>query len=590
MMFSSERAFAQEAPIPSGEGFYNAIYFAVTKNAEKEALKNLQFDSDLALGDAQRQLVDFRPISDADTQDQIYAQIALISRYNFEKELADLKAEVQGVVTADELFSNGVLEDIPGLPKFDLLRDLDTIDFLLFGTSQTINLPSGQAGSLDDFVQPLFADDRSSESLAQDSDLSSPTAGLIINKSLGVNDRDIVSGGLSSSSAATSSEPKPPITPELLAECSLKQSVSLDNSYAQELESAEKALAHEVASSLSSPSTSIRNTYPTLDFSTVTLPDISSQIAVKDSVLNAKLREANANPNEKCFQVDFDIEFCISAEFGNYPAAKVYKTDSCISCMVKKINSIFETKLLPYSLRAHKNDGQIAAGGFCTGALDPEPGVQVMFLPKPVPFENTICPKVSLQPEREQVASRQLIQLKIIKDLKVKMAAETDETKRSTLKNAIKDQKLIMLNDLVQWQKLKSNYELQTGCVYPVGEPSADKSFDSIIKTYEGPAGTDQAKSNDANATDRLLGLDPSSLGQAFDAISLNSEQDAKAKKQIMETLKKALEEEQKIAEATQTSIRMKQMVSYFDSISKAISSLGDNGEKSIINQLKTKQ
>lgn len=258
--------------------------------------------------------------------------------------------------------------------------------------------------------------------------------------------------------------------------------------------------------------------------------------------------------------------------------------------MVKKINSIFETKLLPYSLRAHKNDGQIAAGGFCTGALDPEPGVQVMFLPKPVPFENTICPKVSLQPEREQVASRQLIQLKIIKDLKVKMAAETDETKRSTLENAIKDQKLIMLNDLVQWQKLKSNYELQTGCVYPVGEPSADKSFDSIIKTYEGPAGTDQAKSNDANATDRLLGLDPSSLGQAFDAISLNSEQDAKAKKQIMETLKKALEEEQKIAEATQTSIRMKQMVSYFDSISRAISSLGDNGEKSIINQLKTKQ
>lgn len=133
--------FGTDDPAEAGQDLYKQILGMTRVAPEQKAIKNVTGQFGTTEGNMNRLLNnDFGPILDKNpylTQDQAIAKmIEIQTRYQEEKELFDLKSDINAAVMPSEIFQNGDTGD----SGFDLINDLNNIENILFKKMDPIDV------------------------------------------------------------------------------------------------------------------------------------------------------------------------------------------------------------------------------------------------------------------------------------------------------------------------------------------------------------------------------------------------------------------------------------------------------------------
>lgn len=133
--------FGQSDPLEVGQDLYQNVMNMTRISPQKQAIKNTTGAFGTTEGNMNRLLNnDFGPILDKNpylTQDEaIKKMVEIQQRYQEEKEIFDLKSDIEASVTPSEIFQNGDVGD----SGFDLINDLNNIENILFKKMDPIDV------------------------------------------------------------------------------------------------------------------------------------------------------------------------------------------------------------------------------------------------------------------------------------------------------------------------------------------------------------------------------------------------------------------------------------------------------------------
>jgi hypothetical protein len=478
---------------------YCSLYFEMNRNLELEASDN-SVDS---------------------FSDYLVRQEKFLDDLNFERGLVDLKQNLTDEVAAIELFADGQLNSLAeNFPSYDLLRDLDVIDFLIFGVTESVNLsPNGN------FVLPGFAGGGGGKPSESDvNSLSSLLSPAALYEPKGVDEFasfeasvpglpfDLASPDrrLEDSNVVSilDQQAQAPAVNEL--SCAVPEGLTLDFSPARSLEAYEKQITDSYADFDAALTASVGGD----DILNTLSESLSSQ---QSAVLGVSFRpdadfgqQLHANFDQNyCFAIDFDVRFCARLDIGNYNNPRTIKDENCIACHLSKINGIFTDDLLPYRLMAQKNEGLIGADGFCTDALVPNSGFYPVAVSKPAKNYYDICSTDILGPQRRQALlihdtydSRRKEFDRSIADIDARIHATRSALSGASDPNYTR-QELALFNNqkrelvikmdratdnwlaaMTQWRAIQDRFQEQAQCQPTVGAQMADESFNDRLQTY----------------------------------------------------------------------------------------------------------
>lgn len=545
------------------------------------------------------------------------------------------------------------VEALNGLPKFDLIRDLDVIDFILFGTGERIKLSPGGASegfgfsSRSDLESASVSSDQpiggsgsvgggsgappsggsqSGFSDGGDEDSTLPTS---LNRRLLIT--DVYS---SSATTKTVSQDSSRLGADGLM-CKVGQDADLDYAPKERVELLEKGEAV----------TRLMNILSDTDFDPKDAEDVSDDEQIQTIVSGLSSMESlddigidkdqveeaskdNTFNEDDCYAVDFDIIFCYSFESGSYGTSKKFKDDSCINCHINEINNIFTDKLLPYSLKARKNEGLIGGGSYCNGANEPDMGMQILTIAKPLNFYKDVCypdKEKETEPPIEDPAKKvkqvQIAYLKTILTIEEEIDALykqrsaklnersnavdnlrqsfTDEIVSIDLEIANRLDRIQLLRDrnvlvLEQFRVLKDSYESSTGCSYTIGARAAD-GFDSVLEKYNkdllGTVPSAKVSEKvDSVIAGRLLSMDPESVADTYNTISssalskterYNQEYEVRINSELLSDI---------VEKSRMLGKEVQEMTSHFRAIKEAMEALRVPKDKSVLDKLSKKE
>ena len=640
-----------------------------------EGIAKVQVIKELNPEQRKMYLKDFKTIQ-SDVSDRTRELIAnreqLASEFAFEQSLVELEMELEEEVKAIEVFADGVLDDMSGdedvkystskevkatdekvipiikeivdftnkeilgfiksvlgdtgdvevkdiekLPSFDLIHDLEVIDYIIFGTGDTVKLSPGGGGGID--LSPKKDGDQDNEDIpfAIDASMASIKDDSVPPKSL--------SQPLGSDDMRSPKKPEKKVVDDsTLLQCKVGVSADLDYEPRDRLKSLEESLLAK----------NISKIFPNIsdegDITSVAenLSEMRSLESIGISENLAEIIPEDEFAEEECIIVDFDIIICGKFELGSYDKPKIFKNDNCISCHVNKINEIFSQKLLPYSLKAKKNEGLIGGGGYCSGANDPEFGIEVMAIAKPLNFYKDVCypdpkkdNKTPLDDPAKKIKEVQESYLKtaftlqeevdgLYKDrfTKLKKKREASGIEIESLTKDIEDIdfQIINLEDqiltlretntlmLQQWRAFKENYEESTGCEYTVGA-NASTGFDDVLEKYnkelkETIPSAHVSESVESRMTERLLSLDPENIADVFDTVetgTMHKEERYEEGKRINENVQKLNDSIEKVRMLGR---EITEMSTHFRAFKGAMESLRRPKDNSVLKKLSKKK
>jgi len=332
------------------------------------------------------------------------------AEYEFEKDLAELEQELTEKVEATEIFANGTLTDTPEFIeslRYDLVRDLNIIDIIIFGEEATTPSPLGSslfptedqreleaaAGGGEvprASTQAPFASGEAEkiEALQTHADLSQPPSFGEIKK-----EKSKGEPPEGFPSAFTDSQGKV---------CQGVDYLDLDDSFVsgtgkevaeEEPPKTESGYIVGGAKDAVSISPSQAPGFPYKEISL--LPEEEENFA---DLYKKALARGDIDENDQCWPKEkgdtgMYVLFCISVETGNYMVKPRKDEENCIACHIQKMNEVFEEKIFTNSIRPRKNQGLIGGSGFCKGALEPIPDFNIYLYFKPIRFVNDICSK-----------------------------------------------------------------------------------------------------------------------------------------------------------------------------------------------------
>jgi hypothetical protein len=353
----------------------------------------------------------------------------------FESRLSLLFTPLEQELEVQQTFANGTLSDFqkgvgngvrqyfnrsgfgdPGLPKYDLVFDLELVEKILFGTGVSIDSGDVAQGGSDprnsDNTYDAYSDHlKDALKGTDDSQVGSvvlPGGGVLpIDNGSQTSTTALPSAGSaggSRSGGAVAGAVGPdgrPIEGDK-AVCPYDTGISLnfsgigsDGSF-RPIDTAFGGLDTVNGLGSGGPASRIGRAVDAA-FGGGGLEDLTTQELVAELLLLPDLSlEAAQNADAECemYRGDYlSYVFCIRVEF-----AKVGKTwevervnDSCIACQLRKLNKIIEEELLARNLRPHKNAGLIMESGICADAYSDDIGFFIDVQKVPVKFYDPIC-------------------------------------------------------------------------------------------------------------------------------------------------------------------------------------------------------
>ena len=586
----------------------------------------------------------------------------LADEFAFEQSLVELEMELEEEVKAVEVFADGVLDDMSGnkdvdyspspqgkginkkvidfvknifgsaedvevedieeLPRFDLIHDLEVIDYLIFGVGETIKLSPG--GDREGGIG-LFPERDSGGEVMDDNDVSVDGVTVVSTGDVSALPNSL-NQPLNFDHMYAPQKPGEKVTGDPgLSLCNVCVSADLDYGPQDRLKILEESSLAE----------NIAELFPNMKAGEgiISVAENLSEIkSLEDiGITSEDLEEAipeDEFSEEECFTIDFDIIVCYKFEAGTYSEPKVFKNDNCISCHINKINEIFSQKLLPYSLKAKKNEGLIGGGGYCSGANDPEFGMEILLVPKPLNFYKNVCypdpendNKTPLDDPAKKIKEVQENYLKtaftlqeqaesLYKDRSVKINQKreasgveaenlTEEIENINLKIMKLEDKILTLREtntlmLQQWRAFKENYEESTGCEYTVGA-NATTGFDDVLETYnkelkETIPSAHISESVESRMTERLLSLDPENIADVFDTVEVGKmykEERYQEGKEIEMNVQKLSDNVEKVRMLGK---EITEMTTHFRAFRNAMESLRRPEDSSVLKKLSEKK
>ncbi|MDF2379668.1 MAG: hypothetical protein P1V18_05655 [Candidatus Gracilibacteria bacterium] len=301
-----------------------------------------------------------------------------------------------------QTFMNGKLEDFEGLPRYDLLLDIDVIESVFFGTG----VSSGDTGGKNTEEKK-----RKDEALEVFRDVVDSTVAELPGSGVatGVGSQSFVRalldpfenaflGKISGESTTLgfgkrSSASAGPLCPD-------QAGLGLDFSTigkTNDVQNRDLGTLEDIAASRAAEI--IRQDAVDLD---IDLQERVAQRLANPVVENGQLQEGKQtalNAQSVCQgNTGFDfgnqlirMVFCLSIEFNKVGKTWKVVRDDCISCHIAKMNQVFEEMLLNKSVRPHKNTGTIMESALCEDAYGNDVGFFSFIEWVPVKFYPDIC-------------------------------------------------------------------------------------------------------------------------------------------------------------------------------------------------------
>jgi hypothetical protein len=614
----------------------------------------------------------------------------LVSKFAFEESLVELEISLEEETKALEVFANGDADDVDfgtdseelvealnniaivkkhvgevnegdldNLTSFDLIRDLNVMDLIIFGTAETKRLSPAGGGGFD------FKGARD-ESEGGDGDIPDDglkTAGVTGDDDLGADGvpvGELGEGQLGAGGELPNSFDSPLGTKDMhdpekklivddqgmtissdgVLECKVGESVDLDYSPEMRLRNLERnETLRDIAALF--PDGEIPD-----DIADGIVDDEDGEVSEEEGVVagvmsiksidavginSEEVMEAGEDDEyteEDCWTSEFDIIACYKLDAGTYGKPKTYKDDNCISCHVNEINKIFSEKLLPYGLKARKNEGLIGGGSYCSDANKMEVGLDIIMVPKPLNFYKDVCypdPESGEEPPIDEptrlVNEVQLNYLKAVLTLQeeldtlIKSREKLVEEKRGKtgdeesqyeleifaldIEIYKKQDEIINLREqnqliLHEWRGLKEDYEEQTGCKYTVGSMKTD-NFDKVLEEHDKELlktipSTHASEEVDSVVSERILSLEPENIADVYNA----SEAGVLLRESRYEENKWISENENKLDDlANKASLlarEIREFTTNFRSFKQVMESLRTPKDRSVLKKLSEKQ
>lgn len=319
---------------------------------------------------------------------------------DFEMRLQQLLHPQRKQLEVLQTFMNGKLEDFEGLPRYDLLLDIDVIESIFFGTGVTsgeVAQSSREKKEREEQALEVFRDiTDSTVSELPDGGVRTGGGSLSFVRSLlDPFERAFVSQIPDQPSTLgfgkRSGQSAGPFCPDRaglgLDFSTVGQTPASTGQSSQTLEELEASRAAEI----------IRRDGGDVDL------DVPSGVRIAEPEQeDGELQEGQqsvVNSQSVCqgnSGFDFGnplirMVFCLTVEFKKVGKTWQVVSDDCISCHIAKMNQVFEEMLLTKSVRPHKNTGTVMESALCEDAYGNDVGFFSFIEWVPVKFYPDIC-------------------------------------------------------------------------------------------------------------------------------------------------------------------------------------------------------
>lgn len=386
---------APDAP-PATQAFYTRLADVFDEEARTRIQKAIEQLPDMAsLSDAQRLISCYQDFS---------------REVEFELRLQSLLQPSRRQLEALQIFMNGELEKKPGFPVYDLVFDLDVIDFLFFGESIDTGIVAdgsfndggrdrGQGTSVILDTQQLLQlfedqdDERSGPQRSPSGASVSGSSSAASGSGASTDADEFLSHGFGSNSANYAG-------PFCVDEDRGVNLVFTDFEDDPE-EDEEQEEQESETDPLGPPGVSPG---PPVSPSGSSVNDADDDENEANPVLAGDslpegFRTDGLNAQQLCegtagFDLNSDFfrfVFCIKVSFDKVGKTWKKVRDNCISCHIAKMNQTFEQQILSRSVRPKKNTGTIMESGVCEDGFGDDIGFHFFYEKVPVKFYPDIC-------------------------------------------------------------------------------------------------------------------------------------------------------------------------------------------------------
>ncbi len=382
------------SPSKQGQNLYDLVYGKLLNSPTEEATKNIMQKYGMTIGEAEAirkgtitALVNNPNTIDRHmTQQQIYNEYYAIQKdFNDFYELLKLKEELEVATKPSELFSNGDIMD----SGFDLLRDLEIIEEILFLGTEPVTVSGSFSGSIDspilENIYNLWTENSDTNTNSETLNSTGETSDLINrNETVDVNEQSPIQNENICIDESNLSETLNNYEEIVVENLENESAANFDGNQYDLIKDGEiqPAPADKWGSSWCSqllPATSSANGYGYLAESN----GFSSLSDIKDSVLNETLGgQAGFAAGNEDFKVALSV--CLTTEFIKKTYVTYLPGESCVLCEIERINE-FLNETVSHSLIPNKVSGSYMAPTKCTEAYQaPLIDMQVITIPAPI--------------------------------------------------------------------------------------------------------------------------------------------------------------------------------------------------------------
>ncbi len=363
--------FGTDDPKKAGQDLYKKIYGMTNVIPERKAVKNISGK----FGTTESNLLqllnnDFSPIMEHSPhltqQEAVNKMFEIQQRFQEEKDLLDLEADVKATVEPNEIFANGNIDD----SGFDLVNDLDNIQNILFKKIDPIDIGGTYDATGESSPAAKETSRGGSRSVSiRDTTTSDPAySGIVAEKipETGTKTR-VLPLKKYADKYGTEQKSLPPTVPAAavnsnicVVENNLNKSLQ-DFAQNQLKDSRFKETPTRTEQKSLFPSWERSRPFPT-DKTAADIPEFT----YSDTTPPTPLKPASADNWLKKLPCN-DI-FCLKVNFIKKPATATYRdADNCIACHIEKIDEKLK-QTINHSLVPAKATGNLLEPGLCKSA------------------------------------------------------------------------------------------------------------------------------------------------------------------------------------------------------------------------------
>ena len=354
----------------------------------------------------QQRLEELSALDTTDQQVLLNCERDLRDEIGFESRLQTLLNPSRTQLEALYTFMNGQLEDYGfGLPKYDLLLDIDVIEAIFFGTGISSGISGDGRVAVDPRRQAALETFQELTGSAYE-ELPETTTGVVTRSTSSVfsrlfspftesfitkipGERQTLGFGTGSSSASGAFCP---------------DDIGLNLNYNTVGRApAETSVPSSADSAGTDPEGGVSTLGTLVQQDQISLQGAPAMPTGKPDVVNGQLQEGNKRSNlnaqsacQGTTGLDFGndllrLVFCLTVEFKKVGKTWTKAREDCIACQVYAMNQIFEEQLLSRSVRPHKNTGTIMESAICEDGYGDDVGFFSFIEWVPVKFYPDIC-------------------------------------------------------------------------------------------------------------------------------------------------------------------------------------------------------